>query len=138
MARFRSTSSRTRQQVTTQVFENTSLPEVLSEMIAFLATGPKFLVTIHEFTYTNHNVLGLMVTLPDFLFNCSLYPDACTSPRRLPFFATIGDIAREDRDTLKFFAESQHGRIMCFFRTLAFDDQTHEHLSYFSDRACTQ
>ena len=139
MARFRSTSSYTRQRVATQVLNNTSLPEVLSEMIASLATGPKFLVRIHEFTYKKYVACSLVVILPGFLFNCSLYPDACTSPRRLPFFATVGDVAREDRDNLKFFADPQHDKIMYFFRTLtSLDDQTHDHLSYFSDRACTQ
>ena len=122
----------------TELLSTTSLPVVINELIAFLAADPQFHACIDTFQYMH---FGLKITLPSFSFNGSLDRDVCVSPTipRLSYFATIGDLAREDRAWLRFFTDSRYANVQYFFHTQPGPDETnHEHLCYFSDHACTQ
>ena len=142
-ARFRSTRSDQWLPVATQVVNGTALPVELGELIAFLAAADtQFIVWVNKLKYWK---CGIKITLSHSAFSISLDRDECVSSTtpRLSYFATIGDLARQDRISLRFDSCENDSNIFYFFNSgitpaVPGTAPTHEHLSYFSDRAKTQ
>ena len=116
-ARFRSTRSDQWLPVATQVVNSTALPVELGNLIAFLAaTDTPFLVWVNKLKYWK---CGIKITLSHFAFSITLDRDECVSSTipRLSYFATIGDLARQDRISLRFDSCENDSNIFYFFNS---------------------
>ena len=123
-----------------EVHGGSSLPMVLCDSIAVLAIPDQFQVEIAEYEYFRDRT----VTLPRYIVTLTLHCidmyDEGIGPEEggmLPYFATIGDVAQDDRYELLYQREStgidDPRNIVFFFQTnRGAGNQTHEHLSYFS------